>query len=189
MRIISGTRKGRHIEPPKGIVARPTTDFAKEALFDVLSGKVDFEESTVLDLFSGTGSISYEFASRGAKSVTAVESNRMQATFIRRVAETLEFDQIQVICGDVFNFLRGTAKGSQVAVGTYDVVFADPPYALETLESLPDMVLDGGLLREGGVFVLEHGKRNDFTYHPACVDSRKYGNVHFSFFQVGNANL
>ena len=182
MRIISGSRKGRRIEPPRDIIARPTTDVAKESLFDILAGYVDFTDITVLDLFSGTGSISYEFASRGASSVTSVESNRMQANFIRRTAQELDFQSMQVVCADVFRFLKRNAGVR------YDVVFADPPYALPTLESLPDLVVSAGLLSDHGIFVLEHSKSNDFSHRPDFLRHRKYGSVNFSFF-TPNANL
>lgn len=182
MRIISGSRKGRRIDPPKDIIARPTTDFAKESLFDILAGYVDFSDVSVLDLFSGTGSISFEFASRGAVSVTSVENNRMQAAFIRRVAQELGFEAMQVVCADVFRFLKKNAGAR------YDVVFADPPYAMPELEKLPDLVVSAGLLTDEGIFVLEHSKKNDFSQRPDFFRHRNYGSVNFSFFKP-HANL
>ncbi len=146
MRIVSGKHKGIRLNPPLNISARPTTDFAKESLFNVLNNRVDFEELRVLDLFAGTGGISFEFASRGCISVTSVEKNRVQANFIRKTCTQLKLDEVQLIQGDVFKFLKSTKV-------KYDLIFADPPYDLPELEILPDLVFEHELLAEDGVFI------------------------------------
>ena len=153
MRIISGTCGGRTIVPPKNLRARPTTDFAKENLFNVLGNLIDFEGIDVLDLFAGTGSISYEFASRGAASVTSVEIN-----------------------ANVFLYLKNSSK-------RYDVIFSDAPYDLEGSERVVDMVLGREMLKEDGIFVFEHSKDKSFAGHPRLYDVRNYGSVHFSIFR------
>ncbi len=176
MRIVSGKYKGRRIQPPSNITARPTTDFAKEALFNVLANRVDFDALTVLDLFAGTGSISLEFASRGCVQVTAVEMSKIQATFIRKIAKDLQIDTIHLLQADVFRFIRSCAT-------RFDLVFADPPYQLPNLEALPDMIFENGLLKEEGVFILEHPSNISFDSHAHFKEHRNYGNVHFSFFE------
>lgn len=158
-------------------MARPTTDFAKEGLFNLLNNRVDFEGIRVLDLFAGTGSISLECLSRGADRVTCVEQLPLHARFIRSVAQQLDADNMVVIQGDVFTWL-------QRSTGTFDLIFADPPYAEPRLADLPDLVLGSGILAEDGLFVLEHSKKNDFSVHPHFVEERHYGNVHFSFFKA-----
>lgn len=187
MRIISGTYRGRQLSPPKNITARPTTDFAKEALFNLLQNRIDFEGVDMLDLFAGTGGIGLEFVSRGARSVTSVELAHVQQNFILSVCRQLGIRNLTLIRGDVFKYIH--------SCGTrYDCIFADPPYALDTLATLPDRVLGlddnhqpdpacTSLLKENGLFVLEHGKTNDFSEHPCFVECRTYGSVHFSFFE------
>lgn len=175
MRIVSGKFKGRRIEPPKNITARPTTDFAKEALFNVLNNRVDFEELYVLDLFAGTGSISLEFASRGSSSITAVEMNSTQANFIRKISKDLQVD-INLVQVDVFRFLKTCHT-------KFDLIFADPPYQLPTLSTLPDLIFEKELLKEEGLLVLEHSSKVSFESHPRFKERRHYGNVHFSFFE------
>lgn len=182
MRIISGTYGGRRFEAPKNLQARPTTDIAKEGLFNILQNRMELEEIKALDLFGGTGSISFELLSRGAAQVTCVEMGHQQQQFIRKVAETLKVGhELNLVRGDVFKFLR-----SQIALsreeGTFDFIFADPPYALDELASLPSLVLDNHLLRPEGLFVLEHGKDHDFSDTPGFKELRIYGAVHFSFF-------
>ena len=176
MRIITGIYKGRRFDIPRTFKARPTTDFAKENLFNVLNGYVDFDEATALDLFAGTGSISLELLSRGCRQVVSVEADRDHYAFIRQCMTKLGTDKSMVIRGDVFKFLRNCHQ-------QFDIIFADPPYALDKLPEVPALVLDSGLLAEGGIFIMEHGKHNDFSSHPRFVDHRSYGSVNFSFFR------
>ncbi len=177
MRIISGKYKGRRITPPANISARPTTDFAKEGLFNTLSNMVDFEDICVLDLFAGTGSISIEFLSRGSQEVTAIELNDRQLAFIRKTCNDLKIDNLNLIKGDVFKYLsRAGLK--------YDLIFADPPYDLSNLQDLPDLIFKYDLLDKDGLFILEHSAKNSFENHPNFSEHRKYGNVNFSFFEV-----
>lgn len=176
MRIISGTFRGRRLAPPKNITARPTTDFAKESLFNLLNNRLDFEEADMLDLFAGTGGIGLEFVSRGARSVTAVEMAHTQQNFIISACRQLGVHNLMVVRSDVFKFLNASTQ-------QFDFIFADPPYALEQLASLPDLIFERSLLKPDAYFVLEHGKDYDFSAHPRFVEHRSYGNVHFSFFQ------
>lgn len=176
MRIISGRYKGRAIDPPRNLRARPTTDFAKENLFNVLGNLVDFEELEVLDLFAGTGSISYEFASRGARSVTSVEINAVHYDFIRRTARLLGCETIHPVKANAFLYLKSCAK-------QFDLVFSDAPYDLEGSEEVIRLVLERGLLREEGLLVFEHPKGRDFSRHEAFWQQRSYGSVQFSFFK------
>jgi 16S rRNA (guanine(966)-N(2))-methyltransferase RsmD len=176
VRIISGICKGRRINPPKNLPVRPTTDFAKEGLFNILNNKLDFDEITALDLFAGTGSISLELASRGAHLITSVDLNYKCAEFIRKTAGELKFENIRVIKSNVFSYLES-------AKGYFDLIFADPPYDLENLEEIPNLVLSKKLLNDGGLFVLEHSRNNNFEEQVSFVEHRKYGNVNFSFFK------
>ena len=177
MRIIGGTLRGKSVNPPAGYKARPTTDFAKEGLFNTIDSEFWFDDLSVLDLFGGTGSISFEFASRGAGSVICVEMNPANAGFIKRTAAMLGVAQkVQVVHHNVFDFLPLCTK-------RFDIVFADPPYALEGLDTLPDKVLSRGLVVGGGYFILEHPSDYNFAAHPSFVKEKKYGNVHFSFFR------
>ncbi len=177
MRIISGTYGGRRLSPPKNITARPTTDFAKESLFNLLNNRMDFEGIDVLDLFAGTGGIGIECVSRGAREVTAVEIAHVQQNWIISCCKQLGIRNLSVIRGDVFKFLSACRA-------KYDLIFADPPYALEQLPALPDIILGAqDILKENGWLVIEHGKDTDFTSHPRHVETRSYGSVHFSFFQ------
>lgn len=154
MRIITGQYKGRHFDIPRSFKARPTTDFAKENIFNVLQGYIDFEDTSALDLFAGTGSISLELVSRGCSRVVSVEADRDHANFIRQCFQKLGEDKDILIRGDVFRFLK-TCKQK------FDFIFADPPYALKELPQIPDLVLNGDYLNEGGIFVFEHGKDYD----------------------------
>ena len=176
MRIITGIYKGRHFDIPRTFKARPTTDFAKENIFNVLNGYLDFEDAAALDLFSGTGSISLEMLARGCRPVVSVEMDRDHARFIAECMKKIGTNDNILIKGDVFRFVKRCHQ-------QFDLIFADPPYALETLPQLPDLILDGGLLKEGGVFVFEHGKTHDFSAHPRFVEHRSYGSVNFSLFQ------
>jgi len=175
MRIIGGKLKGKGINPPKSYPARPTTDFAKEGLFNVLDSEYEFEGLAVLDLFAGTGSIGFEFASREAALVDAVEMNPSNADFIRKSASMLGLKNHTVIHHNVFDFLG-------ICTRKYDIVFADPPYALDGLDTLPDKVLAAGIVHPGGYFILEHPADYSFKSHTDFVKERKYSNVHFSFF-------
>ncbi len=176
MRIIGGRLKGKGILPPRGYKARPTTDFAKEGLFNVLDNEYEFEDLKVLDLFSGTGSIAYEFASRGAGRVCCVEMDRDNSAFIRREAARLGLDNVTVVRDNVFEFLP-------VCREKYDIIFADPPYALEGLETIPDKVFSMDILHPERYFILEHGDEHSFSTHPLFVKEKVYGRVHFSFFE------
>ncbi|MBR3433966.1 MAG: RsmD family RNA methyltransferase [Bacteroidaceae bacterium] len=177
MRVITGKYKGRHFDVPRTFKARPTTDFAKENLFNVLKGYIDFdEEPTALDLFSGTGSITLELLSRGCSRVVSVEADSLHYSFICSFVEKLQDLNAFPVRADVFRFLSRCHE-------QFDFIFADPPYALPQLEQLPDIILSHQLLREDGLFVLEHGKTQDFTQHPRFVDHRAYGSVNFSFFR------
>lgn len=176
MRIIGGCHKGRTIMVPPDFKARPTTDFAKEALFNVLDNEYEFEGLKVLDLFSGTGSISYEFASRGAGHVWSVEMNPQYSAFIKKQAEKLGFTNLTAIHHNVFDFIPLCRE-------KFDIVFADPPYAIEGLETLPDRILDAGLVHPERYLILEHGGEHSFTGHCCFVKEKVYGRVHFSFFE------
>ena len=176
MRIVSGKYKGRIITPPTNLRARPTTDFAKENLFNVLNNILDFGECDVLDLFAGTGSLSYEFASRGVRSVISVEVNAVHYNFIKATVKKLGIDNMFPVRANAFLYIKACKK-------KFDVIFADPPYDTEGSDTLPDMVFSHGVLNEGGVFILEHSKNLDFSGHSNFVDTRNYGSVHFSFFK------
>lgn len=177
MRVITGKYKGRHFDVPRTFKARPTTDFAKENLFNVLQGYFDFDEGpTALDLFSGTGSITLELLSRGCSRVISIEKDRLHHGFIRGFLEKLQDPAGVAVCGDVFRYLARCNE-------QFDFIFADPPYALPNLAELPDIVLARNLLKPGGLFVLEHGKTDDFTAHPNFLEHRSYGSVNFSFFR------
>ena len=176
MRIIGGKLKGKVILPPAGYKARPTTDFAKEGLFNILDNEYEFEDFKVLDLFGGTGSIAFEFASRGASRVYCVEMARENASFIKTEADRLGLTNVTMVRDNVFDFLP-------ICHEKFDLIFADPPYALEGLETLPDQIFSRDLLHPGCYFILEHGNEHSFTTHPHFVKERHYGRVHFSFFE------
>lgn len=176
MRIISGKYRGRAINPPRNLRARPTTDFAKENLFNVLNNLVDYEQTDVLDLFAGTGSISYEFASRGARSITSVEINAVHHHFIRQTARELGIENFYPVKANVFLYLKSCAK-------QFDLIFADAPYDLPGSEEVVGMVLDSDILRPDGIFIFEHSGDKDFSARPGFWQLRSYGSVHFSFFK------
>ena len=182
MRIITGRYKGRRFDIPRTFKARPTTDFAKENIFNVINGYTDWEETTALDLFAGTGSISYEFVSRGARSVTGIEMNTKQIDFIKRTCTRLKIDNLHVYRSDVFKYI---AKCSE----RYDVVFADPPYQMNNIDELLAAVVGNSLLTDDSIFILEHNRHHSFADHPNLIDSRKYGNVHFSLFRAMDGKL
>ena len=177
MRVISGKYKRRTFEVPRNFKARPTTDFAKENLFNVLNNLIDLEEcANVLDLFAGTGGISLEFVSRGCGRVISVEREPLHHTHIYQVKEQLKEENWIPLRADVFRYIEKCHD-------TFDLVFADPPYALTRLAELPDLILNKGMVAEGGMFILEHGKDHSFVEHPCFVQERVYGSVHFSFFE------
>lgn len=176
MRIIGGALKGKSILPPGNYQARPTTDFAKEGLFNILINEFDIENISVLDLFSGTGSISMEFASRGCKDIISIEMNPLHTRFIKQCATAFKIKGMQVIRYNVFDFLK-------ICTRSFDIVFADPPYSIEGLESIPDKVFDKkNLVADNGYLILEHPASYNFENHPFFIKEKKYGNVHFSFF-------
>ena len=175
MRIITGIYKGRHFDIPRSFKARPTTDFAKENIFNVLMQYVDFEDAQALDLFSGTGSISLELVSRGCRQVVSVELDRDHHRFIQECLKKLNTDKCMPIRGDVFRFLKSCKQ-------QYDFIFADPPYALKELPQIPDIIFERQLLKEEGLFVFEHGKDYDFSAHPHFLEHRSYGSVNFTLF-------
>ena len=177
MRIISGKNRGKRIIAPAKLPVRPTTDVAKEALFNILNNYYHFSEVSVLDLFAGTGNISYEFAARGAEEITAIDENYNCVKFIKKTAAELEFP-IQTIKSDVFKFLE---KASLKA----NIVFADPPYNFETeqFEKIATLVFEGDFLAEEGMLIIEHSKHTDLSHLDQFVESRKYGSSVFSFFE------
>jgi 16S rRNA (guanine(966)-N(2))-methyltransferase RsmD len=175
VRIISGEHKGRRIPVPGNFKARPTTDFAKEALFNIIANHFDFESIKVLDLFSGTGSIGYEFASRGAESVDLVEINRRSSDFIKKTVQKLELKQVHIFTNDVFSLIPRVKN-------KYDIIFADPPYDLDNITEIPGLIFDNNVLLKDGWFILEHGRSQDFSDHAHFKELRKYGSVHFSIF-------
>jgi len=178
MRIIGGRNQRRQIIAPSKLPVRPTTDMAKEALFSILNNHFDFEEIAVLDLFAGTGNISYEFASRGALEVVAVDINNNCIQFIKKTAEELEMVNLRPVRADSLHFL-GFSKVS------YDIVFADPPYDYESIVQIPGKVAESGIVKPGGWLILEHGENKKFASYPDFFESRRYGKVHFSFFRYG----
>ena len=176
MRVIGGHLKGRRFSAPKKFEGRPTTDFAREALFNVLQHQIELDGIHALDLFCGTGAICFELASRGAERVVGIEKLYHNVRHVRLLAEEMAVEQVEVHCADVFEFL--TKRHHPV-----DLVFADPPYAVKGLNKLPDLILGSGHLKADGLLVLEHGQDHTFGSHPKCEQSRKYGGVHFSFFR------
>ncbi len=177
MRIITGIYKGRHLDIPRSFKARPTTDFAKENIFNVLTQYVDFDGAEALDLFSGTGSISLELVSRGCQTVVSVEMDRDHHRFIQECLKKLNTKVCIPIRGDVFRFVKSCRQ-------QFDFIFADPPYALKELPQIPDLVLQKGILKEDGIFVFEHGKDHDFSDHPNFIEHRQYGSVNFTLFRA-----
>lgn len=175
MRIIGGKYKGKVISPPSNFKARPTTDFAKEALFNILQNDFNFENIDVLDLFSGTGSISYEFASRGCKSIVAVDTNFNHVKYIEKQFEQLKFLQAKIYKSDVFRFLN-TCKTK------FDIIFADPPYDMESIEEIYHLVFRNNLLTDTSYLIIEHSEKTDFSKYEHFYMLKKYGSVHFSFF-------
>lgn len=176
MRVITGKYKGRRFDIPKTFKARPTTDFAKENIFNVLMGYIDFDGAEALDLFSGTGSISLELLSRGCKEVVSVEKDRDHARFISQCMQKIGATNDILIKGDVFKFLKSCHR-------QFDFIFADPPYALPELPTIPSLIFEYDLLKPDGIFVFEHGKHSSFEDNPHFHEHREYGSVNFSIFK------
>lgn len=175
MRIISGTHKSRQFHLPKNLDIRPTTDFSREALFNILQHRVNFSEKKVLDLFSGSGSISYEFASRGCREITCVEKNLLCCRFIQKTAREFGFENIRVQKTDAFRFLHHTSE-------TFDIIFADPPFKLQNIGCIPVLVFENKLLVKDGMLIVEHPVRITFSGISHFIETRKYGTVNFSIF-------
>lgn len=176
MRIIRGKYGKRRFDVPHNITARPTTDFAKENIFNVIENIEDIEGKNVLDLFAGTGAISLEFLSRGAASVTSVEMAATQTNFIRSVKEKLGDNALRVIRGDVFKFIASAKR-------PYDIVFADPPYDHPRFDEIPELILDSPITAEGTLVIVEHSAKHDFSQLPGFEQHRAYGSVNFSIFR------
>ena len=180
MRIISGIHGGRKISPPANMpYTRPTTDIAKEGLFNVLQNNLEIDTLKTLDLFGGTGCISYELASRGAEDLTIIEKDNQMYDFIKKTAAELEFENFKLIKSDVFKYIE-TCKDQ------YDFIFAGPPYALGTIDDLPKLIFEKNLLKPKGWFVLEHTPRNDYKKFPQYKTERNYGTTIFSIFINNN---
>jgi len=180
MRIIGGTLKGLRLNPPKNLPVRPTTDMAKEALFNILQNQIEFEGLKVLDLFSGTGNISLEFASRGAELVVAVDRNQPCIYYLKDTARQHQLNNIQTYKDDVFKYL-------QLESTQYDLIFADPPYDLNRIPEIPKTVFEKGMLTDGGMLIVEHQSLQNLGNHPAFVEQRTYGHSSFSFFRAASA--
>ncbi|OOQ62251.1 16S rRNA (guanine(966)-N(2))-methyltransferase RsmD [Mucilaginibacter pedocola] len=180
MRIIGGKLKGLRLNPPKNLPVRPTTDLAKEALFNILLNQIEFEDITVLDLFSGTGNISMEFASRGAAQVTSVDRSQQCVFYLKDTSRQHGLKQIQTFKADVFKYLAMETE-------QYDLVFADPPYDLNKIPEIPKIVFDKQLLKPGGLLIVEHQSMQNLSSHPAFVEQRRYGHSSFSFFKAEEA--
>lgn len=177
MRIISGSHKSRQIRTPKNLPVRPTTDMSKEALFNILVNHFDLDDVVVLDLFSGTGNISYEFASRGALGVTSVDTELRCVDFIRSTAHNMGFEAILAFRSDAFRYLQNTQNA-------YNIIFCDPPYDMDGIDAIPRIVIERKLLREGGWLILEHSGRQDFSKMAGFSQQRRYGSVNFSIFTL-----
>jgi 16S rRNA (guanine(966)-N(2))-methyltransferase RsmD len=176
MRIIGGTLKGRRFYPPGNLPARPTTDFAREGLFNILTNRFDFEMVSFLDLFSGTGALSYEMASRGCDDIVCVEKDGRSVDFIRQTAAEYKIE-LNVLRMDVFEYIRTTKQ-------KFDIIFAGPPYPLETIPALPDEIFEMRLLKEGGWFILETNPKHKFEAHPHFLQKRNYGTTIFHIFEM-----
>lgn len=180
MRIIRGKYGRRRFDVPKNITARPTTDFARENIFNVLDNTLDYEDKRALDLFAGTGAISFEFLSRGCAHVTSIEKAATQHAFIHKVSKELGADNHRIIRGDALKYIT-------TGVAPFDIVFADPPYDLPGFEEIPGKVLSSGIVAPGGLFIIEHSGKHDFSSLPGFYDHRTYGSVNFSLFKIPEA--
>ncbi|MCQ2262900.1 MAG: RsmD family RNA methyltransferase [Bacteroidales bacterium] len=174
MRIIAGKNKGRKIVAPATLPVRPTTDLGKESLFNILNNYFFFDAVTVIDLFAGTGNISLEFASRGAVSVTSVDEFPGCVDFIKKTAAQLQYNNLTAIKADAFQYLEHLRQ-------PVDIIFADPPYNMEGIERLPEIVFERNLLKPDGWLIIEHSKVHDFSQHPNFYQHRKYGKLNFTF--------
>jgi len=177
MRIVGGKFKGRRFTPPaKNWPTRPTTDFAKEALYNILTNRIDFEETSVLDLFGGSGNHCYEVISRGATSVTYVDNHYSCIQYVKKISQELEIDSfLTILKNDVFRYIKNSTD-------TFDYIFCDPPYDMDNLRDIPNKVFEKTLLSSSGLLVIEHDQSNDFHDHPYYKEERKYGGTIFSFF-------
>lgn len=175
MRIVSGILKGKHFYPPRHIPARPTTDFAKEALFNILVNHFDFETVHFLDLFAGTGNIGMEMYSRGCRDITSVDLSPISIGFIRKMSEEVGIPNHQIIKGDAMLYARNCTR-------QFDIIFAGPPYALEQINEIPDIIISRKLIKPGGWFILETSPRHNFSEHPNLLQVRNYGQTHFWIF-------
>lgn len=176
MRIISGKFKGKRFSAPKNFHSRPTTDRAKEALFSIIDSNYDFDGLTILDLFFGTGSISIEFISRGVDRVVAVDSNYHSIKHLNQFITKENIDNLKTIKSDYKTFLNLNSE-------TFDIIFADPPFSMENIDKIPDLIFENNLLSEIGTLIVEHSDKIDLSNHPNFVDLRNYGGVCFSFFE------
>lgn len=177
MRIISGKYGRRRFDVPKNITARPTTDFARENIFNVLENIDGFEDKNACDLFAGTGAVSFEFLSRGCNFVTAVEKAPVQSAFIKKVASILGDENIHVVKSDVFKFIQENTRA-------YDYIFADPPYDHPRFDEIPALILSSNLIKPGSIVIVEHSKNRDFSSLPGFNQRRAYGSVNFSIFMI-----
>ncbi len=175
MRVVGGTHRSRQFHIPDHLEIRPTTDFAKEALFNILSNRIDFEGKNVLDLFGGSGSISYEFASRGCSEIITIEKNSKSCEFIKNTSREFKFPNIKIIKMDVFSYLK-------MCSGSFDIIFADPPFKLENIERIPTLVFEKKLLNENGTLIVEHPSDVNFAGIKELKETREYGTVNFSIF-------
>ena len=176
MRIVSGKFKGKIFKPEKGIKARPTTDMAKESLFNKLSHDFHFEDLKVLDLYTGTGNISFEFYSRGSKDITCVDISGLSGKFIVEFSRENKMDGIKFKKTDAFRFIQKTSE-------SFDIIFADPPYGFKKIDELPNTVFESGILKPDGLLIVEHGQENNFEDHPRFIEQKNYSRVNFSFFK------
>lgn len=177
MRIIRGKYGRRRFDVPRNITARPTTDFARENIFNVIENLIDLDGAAALDLFAGTGAVSFEFASRGCRLVTSVEKAATQYRFIDQVKQQLQAEEVQPVRGDVFKFIETCRL-------QYDIIFADPPYDLPRLPEVPQLVLSSAMIKPGTIFIMEHSRNNDFSGLPYFEQHRAYGSVNFSIFRI-----
>ncbi len=182
MRIVSGTHRGRVIHPPKNLDVRPTTDFAKESIFNILNNYFELDGLKVLDLFCGTGNMSYEFASRGCGEITSVDASYACSEFVKRTATEFKMKAIKAVKSDAFAFLKR-------ATTPYHIIFCDPPYDLENIKTIPELVFQNNLLKPQGWLIVEHGELTDLSKMEHFNQHRKYGNVNFSVFIAGEALL
>jgi 16S rRNA (guanine(966)-N(2))-methyltransferase RsmD len=177
VRIISGKYRGRTLHPPKGLPVRPTTDFAKSGLFNILNNRLDYESCLVLDLCCGTGNITFEFASRGAQKIIAVDEHAACLKFISDTIRQLDLPNVKTFKSDIFKFIEKTDE-------KFDLIFADPPYEAEWIERIAPVVFEKNLLNEDGMLIIEHSDRTDLSAQPHFQERRNYGNVNFSFFSA-----